>query len=70
MAKFSKKHYQAIAGILAKHYDDRLNLSVKTGCIAEDLADLFAGDNCCFRREQFLAVVRGERPVNSRPPRS
>ncbi len=35
--------------------------------ITQDFADLFECDNSRFNREHFLAVVRGERPVNSRP---
>ena len=66
MAKFSKQHYQAVASILLRAYDDNLISNARVG---EDFADLFERDNSRFNREHFLAVVRGERLVNSRPPR-
>lgn len=73
MAKFSKQHYQAIADILvvAKSYAGMSNPAHDAiGFITNELADVFQKDNERFNREHFLAVVRGERPVNSRPPRS
>jgi len=36
---------------------------------AEGLAVALASDNPRFDREHFLAVVRGERAADSRPPR-
>ena len=33
------------------------------------IADALAGDNPRFDREHFLAVVRGEKDLNSRPSR-
>lgn len=72
MAKFSKQHYQVIAQILAAHVTRAASNSPgpHIAVLANDLADLFGRDNSRFNREHFLAVVRGERPVNSRPPRS
>ena len=37
--------------------------------VAEELADALKRDNGRFDREHFLAVVRGERELQSRPPR-
>jgi hypothetical protein len=48
---FTKQHYIAVAKILAKHNGDATARE-----IAEDLADLFAGDNAQFRRAQFLTA--------------
>jgi hypothetical protein len=75
MAKFSKQHYQAIAGELhlARLPREKENFRSREGLIdelAEHLAVEFEHDNSRFNREHFLAVVRGERPVMSRPPRS
>ena len=36
---------------------------------SERIADALAGDNPRFVREHFLAVVRGEKPLDSRPRR-
>lgn len=78
MAKFSKQHYQAIAGLLKDH-TQKMPLEGEAFAIcrphiidglAQDLAFIFERDNSRFSREQFLAVVRGERAINSRPPRS
>ena len=35
-----------------------------------EIADALKRDNPRFNREHFLAVVRGEKPLESRPPRS
>jgi hypothetical protein len=32
----------------------------------QEFADMFERDNPRFKRDLFLAVVRGERPVNAR----
>lgn len=40
-----------------------------TLAVAERIADALAGDNPRFDREHFLAVVRGEKDLNSRPAR-
>lgn len=37
---------------------------------ANMIADALATDNSRFNREHFLAVVRGEKDLNSRPARS
>lgn len=37
---------------------------------AEYIANAMQTDNPRFSREHFLAVVRGERDLNSRPPRN
>ena len=77
MAKFSKQHYQVLAGILLQARDweafktttaRQAQHHVVIQRLAEVFADVFETDNTRFDREHFLAVVRGERPVNSRPP--
>ena len=72
MAKFSKQHYQAIASILiyAKGCAECHTPNETIAHIAHDLAIEFERDNKRFNLEHFLAVVRGERAVNSRPPRA
>jgi len=73
MAKFSKQHYQTVAGVLsrAREFSETLALNVYTiEAISERLALAFKDDNKRFDYEHFLAVVHGERPVNSRPPKS
>lgn len=83
MATFSKKHCQAIAGMLA-NVKNRVISSMPIeymgdgdravqwaiGDLACNLAYMFERDNSRFDREHFLAAVRGERSVNSRPPKS
>lgn len=71
MAKFSKIHYQAVARILidARELERRGTEPDLLEWIGYSLANLFENDNERFDREHFLAVVRGERGVNSRPPR-
>jgi hypothetical protein len=64
MAKFSRKHYQDVARIVKniRPLDQLLD-------VAGAFVTLFEADNNRFDREHFLAVVRGERAVNSRPPK-
>lgn len=69
-AKFSKWHYVVIADVLATEYRQAVNPSKELGAIyriAYTLADKFAADNVRFSTEHFLAVVRGERELSSRP---
>ncbi len=76
MAKFSKRHYQFVAEKLfyatqwesSKREQETIDYTIRR--LAEVFADEFECDNERFNREHFLAVVRGERPINSRPPRS
>ena len=76
MAKFSKQHYQAIASEFSYvrsllHYPEDVQRAEFLDILARRLAtEIFERDNSRFNREHFLAVVRGERAVNSRPPRS
>ena len=53
----SRKHYQAIADVLAEVVDedpaDRESVNV-ANWIAQRLADVFAADNPQFDRERFL----------------
>lgn len=66
----TEQHYQAIASELADIRSLAIGLKRKefVEIIATRLADIFQNDNSRFDREHFLAVVRGKRPVNSRPP--
>jgi hypothetical protein len=81
MAMFQRKHYKAIAEVLALH---RIKvkwlpvLEIKGAqyghndvllALWEHVADLFERDNPSFDREHFLAVVRGERSAESHPSR-
>jgi hypothetical protein len=82
MAKFSRSHYQMLAGALHKAQDvfiayetdsnrlDRYQHGKKVGALiaAEMIADVLGMDNPAFDREHFLAVICGDAPVNSRPP--
>lgn len=71
-AKFSKRHYIVVADVLATEYRQAANPSKELGAIyriAYTLADKFAADNSRFSTEHFLAVVRGEKGLNSRPSR-
>ncbi|MDE1767487.1 MAG: hypothetical protein KGI27_14625 [Thaumarchaeota archaeon] len=79
MAKFSKQHYQEFAGIFREEFDSivRANEPVaykhaaadKMWGVIQRVSDLFERDNERFNRDHFMAVIKGERPVNSRPPR-
>jgi hypothetical protein len=80
MAVFSKKHYQATAEILRVHRNRAVNHGANYATdtnealdtideLTGEFADTFARDNPAFNREHFLAVVRGERAVTSRPPK-
>lgn len=78
----SRKDYILIAEVLRVLYH-RAKLDVKNPhtdsvCVAvantilnvsEELADSLARDNSGFRREHFLAVIRGEKELLSHPPR-
>lgn len=79
MAVFSRRHYQIVALALHRAYmahTRSINPSARNAgsdAILEAthlIADSFGDDNPAFNREHFLAVVRGDRPVNSRPPSS
>jgi hypothetical protein len=67
MAKLSRPAYQLIAGALNKAYQDApTNETIEA---AEILADALERDNPAFRRDHFMAVIRGEAEVDSKPPR-
>src|SRR5438046_2238586 len=73
MAKFSKGAFMAVAGILRlvmEETDPMPTISPKEVVLrcAGKIADIFERDNEAFDRHHFLAVVRGDRPVNSKPP--
>ena len=51
------------------NYHGKLNTDGEAYQAARLIADELAADNPRFDREHFLAVVRGERDLNSRPGR-
>ena len=81
----TRKDYISIAGALREHYQYALPESQSkttwrrqyaTGFTdsiletAKRIATVMADDNPRFDREHFLAVVRGEKELSSRPARS
>src|SRR5690242_1870985 len=64
MARFSKRHYQVIAGAFSQSLGIP-NAGILTA--AHILADALRKDNPKFNKDHFLAVVRGEKSVTSRP---
>lgn len=73
MATFSKRHYVVIANVLRGEYaqsGEHEHERAMVYIVADALADELERDNPSFNREHFLAVVRGEREPDSRPPRS
>ena len=59
MPKFAKRHYEAVARLLAAHrpaVDDNeaMILSQKVDAIIEDFAAMFADDNPRFNRSTFF----------------
>jgi ribosomal protein S27E len=74
VAKFSRQHYIAVADALRKAHDDTPADVKADSCpvcyAANYITDAFAQDNPRFNREHFLAVVKGERELTSRPPRN
>ena len=61
----TRKDYIRIARALNYCVEEHKNVSCAAECIANELAD----DNPHFDRKHFLAVVRGEKALESRPPR-
>lgn len=80
MATFSRRHYIVIADAMNsayRYFKDVQQPNESTRYAANGvehtavmLADRLEGDNPRFDREHFLAVVRGEREIESRVPRS
>jgi hypothetical protein len=73
MAKFSKSHYQLIAKVFHNEYaQSGTNGTERTliFVLAEALAQELRHDNPAFNYEHFLAVVKGEAEVDSKPPHS
>ena len=72
----TRKHYILLAEALRKaseiHVADEFQRGKKTGIAvaAEFVADALQRDNLRFNREHFLAVVRGEKDLHSRPSRN
>lgn len=75
-SKLSIASYEAELDHLAKHVTIPISLSPETWAkfgfetAAKYIADALGMDNPKFDRSHFLAVVRGEKPVNSRPASS
>lgn len=70
----TRKDYVLIAGALYQEWKDGVDGLSVAACrhveqIAASLADALAQDNPRFDREHFLAVVRGERAIGSKPLR-
>ena len=74
--KYTQKHFRDVAEILRVHFnraglEPRIrDLDAKVSAIESitlEFADLFARVNPKFDRDLFLAVVRGDKPVNARP---
>jgi hypothetical protein len=68
----TRKDYILIAEVLRIEYlncDDGYRAEEAIHRIAIEMADMLHRDNSRFDREHFLAVVRGERELQSRPPR-
>lgn len=73
----TRKDYILVAGVLAEAYRNAVHeMSFDgskgyalngIGCAATSLANAFAADNSRFDRDHFLAVVRGEKSLTSRP---
>jgi len=79
---FRRQHYCAVADLLRVQLNRAQNKRVdwqptedRTAAHAametlnegvQEFADMFERDNPRFKRDLFLAVVRGERPVNAR----
>lgn len=72
----TRKDYILIASALRKALEIESELSGETGpsaggvrLAAAAISDALANDNSAFKREHFMAVVRGEKDLNSRPAR-
>ena len=64
----TRKDYILITETLRAEYSET-NKDFQLGviCAAQRIANALANDNPRFNREHFLAVVRGEKELNSRP---
>jgi hypothetical protein len=72
MAKFSRPHYQLIAGALRDAitvFDDPSEQRDGVYTAASIIAEKLENDNPAFHRSHFMAVIRGEADVMSKPPR-
>lgn len=68
----TRKDYILIANALRSEKPSEnwnLNKMVQWELDVKAIATAFATDNPRFNREHFLAVVRGEKDLNSRPAR-
>lgn len=66
LAEALRKQFQQLdrpSGLCSKENDGVL-------CAAIEIADALQRDNSRFNREHFLAVVRGEKDLHSRPSRN
>lgn len=60
MASFQKRHYQAIAAIIAEAMTTDLSGLSQAEYIHREMANYFARDNERFNRDTFAAACRGE----------
>jgi len=68
----TSKDYILIAEVLRIEYlncDEGYRAEEAIHRVAMEMVDMLKRDNPRFDREHFLAVVRGERELQSRPPR-
>ena len=66
----TRKDYILIAGALRNEYEKTTkDFRLGVNCAAQRIANVLAADNPRFDREHFLSVVRGERELNSKPPK-
>lgn len=68
----TRKDYILIAAALRRKPNGGFSTQEDSGFrfAVSNIADALASDNPRFSREHFLAVVRGEKDLNSRPARS
>jgi hypothetical protein len=67
----TRKDYVLIADALREYYQHvpENGMKLLVGEVAANVAEHLKRDNPRFDREHFLAVVRGEKPLQSRPER-
>lgn len=76
-AKFSRQHYIALADAIRSARKDAESApgvipeswNVPMNFVTERIARVLAADNARFNKGHFLAVVRGEKSITSRPSR-
>lgn len=73
-SKFSKRHYIDVAEILKYRLAAEKSSATESAAgihavydVILSFADFFGNDNPLFNRAHFIAVVEGEKALNSRP---